>query len=815
MFSKIFDKEKVIQFVKFGFVGASNTVISLAIYYLLIYFGVNYLFANATGYILSSLWGYILNKVWVFGKTNVSAKKSLVKYYIVYLSSFFLNICLMYVWVSVFGVSDKIAPLITLCFTVPYNFLFNKLWVFNEKRGGFKINIKNRNLLNFFSSFCILFIIAILLCDRNPLYDANYYWNEGVGLWTGGFSFNFLNFPETFRGYVYPFLVMVCRVIGKSLFGWEWLGFLLGNSLMIAATITLSLPRILHVDMSGKREIIGSCAFSILVSVFWIDHLIYSLSDIPAMAMMFGAFALIIVLREKSEQKKSKGIVYMLVLSFLLGVLLYCSYNTRAVYQYPCIIGGIIYLYTVARNILKKQWIYILSAIFVFAGVFIASEPQCEINMKYTGQNTPRVLTEQLFNYNADLQMYQLVEGMTYNRYETYRGDLNIYNSPGVAYKNDTGKEIIEKENIVLGDFATTDLLKTYVKYPLQFISIYGLHFISYISKTRCTTFAYDLFNDKTGCFLANAALWITAIWGIYFTKLKKSLDFIKKDSGIFLISLLPCALIIPGAPEVRFFMILYFYIYAYLCYCMDYKNFYIGICSKKNLFVTVTLVVLIFWSLAMGKILKSNVLTEFSLLSIPKPLVEIVVINAIGYVGCILLCYFILCYSYKTLKPKNKALYKKAVCFFGMLTTMFFIYRFQPAFEKIAENIETYLTKNYVAQEELMCFKDKTIPNTYNQIYVEQFDVDLLENELYKLSFEMDLKEKDIPELLYFDFFGENYDRINQDFVFEYSKRTKKYSLVMSSDNPPKKVCFRIIAKTSEDYVLKNVSLQRVVQSK
>ena len=36
-----------VQFIKFGMVGVSNTVVSLATYYLFTFFGVHYLIANA------------------------------------------------------------------------------------------------------------------------------------------------------------------------------------------------------------------------------------------------------------------------------------------------------------------------------------------------------------------------------------------------------------------------------------------------------------------------------------------------------------------------------------------------------------------------------------------------------------------------------------------------------------------------------------------------------------------------------------------------------------------------------------------------
>ena len=44
-----------VQFIKFGMVGVSNTVVSLATYYLFTFFGVHYLIANALGFVTGTL----------------------------------------------------------------------------------------------------------------------------------------------------------------------------------------------------------------------------------------------------------------------------------------------------------------------------------------------------------------------------------------------------------------------------------------------------------------------------------------------------------------------------------------------------------------------------------------------------------------------------------------------------------------------------------------------------------------------------------------------------------------------------------------
>ncbi len=132
-------KKLIVQFFKFGIVGVINTVNSWIIYYVLLFFNVHYLVANTISYFCSTLIGYLLNKIWVFKKNendNKKDKASLIKYYVVYISSYFLNMFCMYLFVDILKLSDKIAPILVLFITVPYNFLFSRLWVFKEKKNS-------------------------------------------------------------------------------------------------------------------------------------------------------------------------------------------------------------------------------------------------------------------------------------------------------------------------------------------------------------------------------------------------------------------------------------------------------------------------------------------------------------------------------------------------------------------------------------------------------------------------------------------------------------------------------------------------------
>lgn len=123
------NKAVITQFIKFGIVGVSNTLISLFVYYTLIYLNFHYIFANTSGFVISVINAYYWNSKYVF-KTEESRNviKSFIKVFMSYSSTFALGTFLLYLWVDVFNISNLIAPIINLIVTIPLNFLLNKLW---------------------------------------------------------------------------------------------------------------------------------------------------------------------------------------------------------------------------------------------------------------------------------------------------------------------------------------------------------------------------------------------------------------------------------------------------------------------------------------------------------------------------------------------------------------------------------------------------------------------------------------------------------------------------------------------------------------
>ncbi len=131
-------QKSLIQFIKFGIVGVTNTFIGLGIYYIFVLINKNwYQIGNIIGWLASVAWSCYWNNRFVFSQEQNSRKqmlKRLGKSYVSYGFTFFLTVLLLHLEIEWWKWSEKIAPLVNLIITIPLNFLLNKYWTFKVER---------------------------------------------------------------------------------------------------------------------------------------------------------------------------------------------------------------------------------------------------------------------------------------------------------------------------------------------------------------------------------------------------------------------------------------------------------------------------------------------------------------------------------------------------------------------------------------------------------------------------------------------------------------------------------------------------------
>lgn len=120
---------------KFVIVGLINNVIYYVAYFILNKLGVYYIVANTMAFFISVINAYIGNSSFVFSKGNEKIKKKnwkrIAKTFVVYgFMGIIFNNFLLYFLVRIAEIHEMIAPFIILVFSVPANYLANKLWVY-------------------------------------------------------------------------------------------------------------------------------------------------------------------------------------------------------------------------------------------------------------------------------------------------------------------------------------------------------------------------------------------------------------------------------------------------------------------------------------------------------------------------------------------------------------------------------------------------------------------------------------------------------------------------------------------------------------
>lgn len=132
MFLKLIRKQKIIsqRFLTFGFWGGVNAVLAYGVYALLVKLNLNYLVAGTLSFILGTSFGYLVNSKYTF-KRDISHHLYL-KYLIIYIISYFLNLGLLYLFVDIFHISSYLAPVFCMGVMAIVNYFLVRIVLFKK-----------------------------------------------------------------------------------------------------------------------------------------------------------------------------------------------------------------------------------------------------------------------------------------------------------------------------------------------------------------------------------------------------------------------------------------------------------------------------------------------------------------------------------------------------------------------------------------------------------------------------------------------------------------------------------------------------------
>jgi putative flippase GtrA len=120
----------VLQFVKFGIVGVSNTLLTFAVYTVLLKgFGVWYLAASAIGFVAGATNGFLLNRRWTF-RGHVGDALTPVRWAIVQGCGLVVNEGLLFVLVHEARLDELLGQAFATAVVTVVTFFANRAWTF-------------------------------------------------------------------------------------------------------------------------------------------------------------------------------------------------------------------------------------------------------------------------------------------------------------------------------------------------------------------------------------------------------------------------------------------------------------------------------------------------------------------------------------------------------------------------------------------------------------------------------------------------------------------------------------------------------------
>lgn len=131
--------KKYEEIINYIIVGGLTTVVSLGSYYICVLIflnpknGVELQIANIISWIAAVTFAYFSNRKFVFKSKENNVLKEATKFYLSRVSTLIIDMLFMMIFVTLFGINDKLAKLLVQFIILVLNYIFSKLFVFKNK----------------------------------------------------------------------------------------------------------------------------------------------------------------------------------------------------------------------------------------------------------------------------------------------------------------------------------------------------------------------------------------------------------------------------------------------------------------------------------------------------------------------------------------------------------------------------------------------------------------------------------------------------------------------------------------------------------
>ena len=130
--------KKYKELIMYLIFGGLTTLVSLLIYYLLVYTILNpnvaleLQIANILSWAGAVIFAYITNRKFVFASKSKKVKTEASKFVLSRITTLLMDMLIMFVFVTLFHLNDKVIKIISQVVVIVSNYLFSKLLVFRS-----------------------------------------------------------------------------------------------------------------------------------------------------------------------------------------------------------------------------------------------------------------------------------------------------------------------------------------------------------------------------------------------------------------------------------------------------------------------------------------------------------------------------------------------------------------------------------------------------------------------------------------------------------------------------------------------------------
>ncbi|MBH8556733.1 hypothetical protein [Hymenobacter negativus] len=373
-------------------------------------------------------------------------------------------------------------------------------------------------------------------------FDAAEYWELSLKFTQNG-HYSLLAFDAPLRGYLGPLLVLPARLL-CHLTGWSMLtGARVLGAGWAAVLFGIAIPQ-LWAQATGRAVSGGRWLVLLgLTFIFWRDYFNFTLSDMPALALLLLGLAAL--------ARRSWG------WAVLAGLLLAAAINIRPIYLASA--PGVLWLLVPKSSpaIGSRSGFWRRSAALV-AGLALVWLPQLLINQRYFQQPTPLVLAHQ--PGTAPLYLKQLTWGTAFQRYES---SLVPESYRSLVYADSAGQRALASEP---GQRFNSygQYVQFALRHPVATSGRYLRHLFNGLDIRFPTPYPRQLHPPAQAVLrLLNYALLGLGAWLTVAAWRSRRWGQSPVAVGTLLALLLPCLLVLPTLMECRFLLPLHLLVLA------------------------------------------------------------------------------------------------------------------------------------------------------------------------------------------------------------------------------------------------------------